>query len=129
MRSRSAMGSEDNCEISLVRVPVRRSQTVRRFGALLAGSAVMHEVFDVLGRFARTDVTVTLLGETGTGKDVLAHTLHSLSACADGPFVVFDCGAVAASLAESELLGHERGSFTGALGTHAGAFERAHGGT
>jgi transcriptional regulator with PAS, ATPase and Fis domain len=89
----------------------------------------MHEVFEMLARFARTEVTVTLLGETGTGKDVLAHTMHELSACADGPFVIFDCGAIAASLAESELLGHEKGSFTGALGAHAGAFERANGGT
>jgi transcriptional regulator with PAS, ATPase and Fis domain len=89
----------------------------------------MHEVFDVLERFARTEVTVTLCGETGVGKDVLAHALHERSARADGPMVVFDCGAVAANLAESELLGHERGAFTGAVTAHAGAFERAHGGT
>jgi two-component system response regulator FlrC len=89
----------------------------------------MHEVFDVLGRFAPTDVTVTLIGETGTGKDVLAHALHAQSSRASGPFVVFDCGSVAANLAESELLGHERGSFTGAINAHLGAFERAHGGT
>jgi transcriptional regulator with PAS, ATPase and Fis domain len=89
----------------------------------------MHEVFDVLERFARTDVNVSFVGETGAGKDVLAHALHELSPRAHGPFIVFDCGAVAANLAESELLGHERGSFTGAVTAHAGAFERAHGGT
>jgi transcriptional regulator with PAS, ATPase and Fis domain len=89
----------------------------------------MHDVFDVLGRFARTDVTVTLAGETGVGKDILAHALHEQSARSAGPLVVFDCGAVAANLAESELLGHERGAFTGAVSAHAGAFERAHGGT
>lgn len=89
----------------------------------------MHEVFDVLERFARTDVTVTFSGETGVGKDVLAHALHSQSSRAESPLVVFDCGAVAANLAESELLGHERGAFTGAITAHAGAFERAHGGT
>jgi DNA-binding NtrC family response regulator len=60
---------------------------------------------------------------------VLAHTLHRESARADSPFVVFDCGAVAANLVETELLGHERGAFTGAIAGHAGAFERAHGGT
>jgi DNA-binding NtrC family response regulator len=89
----------------------------------------MHDVFEVLGRLARTEVTITLMGETGSGKDVLAHAIHGQSARASEPFVVFDCGAVAANLAESELLGHEKGSFTGAVATHAGAFERAHGGT
>jgi two-component system response regulator AtoC len=89
----------------------------------------MHDVFDVLARFAPTDVSVTLIGETGSGKDLLAQALHENSARASGPFVVFDCGAVAPNLAESELLGHERGAFTGAVSSHAGAFERAHGGT
>jgi two-component system, NtrC family, response regulator GlrR len=101
----------------------------RRFGRLVARSAPMHALFDMLERFARTDVTVTLVGETGSGKDLVAHALHDCSARAAGPMVVFDCGSVAANLAESELLGHERGAFTGAVSTHAGAFERAHGGT
>jgi transcriptional regulator with PAS, ATPase and Fis domain len=78
---------------------------------------------------AVTDVTLTLVGETGTGKDVLANTVHSLSPRRAGPFLVFDCGAVAPNLAESELFGHERGSFTGAVSGRAGAFELAHGGT
>lgn len=89
----------------------------------------MGEAFELLRRFASTDVTLTLLGETGTGKDVLAHALHEQSSRVAGPFVVFDCGSVAANLAESELFGHERGSFTGAIATHVGAFERADGGT
>ena len=105
------------------------SREVRRFGKLAATSPGMHEVFDVLARLAATEVTITVVGETGTGKDVLAHTIHDHSARASGPFVVFDCGAVAANLAESELLGHERGAFTGAVNAYAGAFERAHGGT
>jgi len=99
------------------------------FGKFLTRSSAMGEAFELLRRFASTDVTLTLLGETGTGKDVLAHALHEQSARAAGPFVVFDCGSVAANLAESELFGHERGSFTGAIGTHFGAFERADGGT
>jgi DNA-binding NtrC family response regulator len=103
--------------------------TTRRFGKLVARSAAMHQVFDLLGRLAPTDVTVTLIGETGTGKDVLAHVLHEHSARSKGELVVFDCGAVPGNLAESELFGHERGAFTGALAAHAGAFERAHGGT
>jgi DNA-binding NtrC family response regulator len=102
---------------------------IRRFGKIVSGSEAMHDVFDVLQRFAATDVSVTLIGETGTGKDVLARALHMQSARAGGPFVVFDCGSVAANLAESELLGHERGAFTGAIAAHAGAFERANGGT
>jgi DNA-binding NtrC family response regulator len=100
-----------------------------KFGRLTARSAPMHEVFDVLHRVAQADVTVWFVGETGSGKDVLAHVLHEESSRSQGPFVVFDCGAVAANLAESELLGHERGAFTGAVSVHAGAFERAHGGT
>jgi two-component system response regulator FlrC len=107
----------------------RTNRSVRRFGRAVAGSAAMHEVFDAIGRLAPTEVTVTLIGETGTGKDVLAHAIHRASPRADRPFVVFDCGAVAQNLAESELLGHERGAFTGAMNSYAGAFERAHGGT
>ena len=84
----------------------------------------MFEVFELLERFAPTEVTVTFLGETGTGKDVLAHILHAKSLRADGPFAVFDCASVAPNLAESELFGHERGAFTGAMATHVGAFER-----
>jgi DNA-binding NtrC family response regulator len=90
---------------------------------------VMHEVFVLISRLAPTDLTVTLIGETGTGKDVFAHRVHERSRRAAGPFVVFDCGAVPPNLIESELFGHERGSFTGAHAEHAGAFERAEGGT
>jgi transcriptional regulator with PAS, ATPase and Fis domain len=89
----------------------------------------MRATFDLVRRFAPNEVTVTLMGETGTGKDVIAHALHEQSVRAQGPFVVFDCGAIAASLAESELLGHERGAFTGAVSSHVGAFERAQGGS
>ena len=109
--------------------PTSGQVAVRRFGQVVARSAIMHDLFDSLERFARTDVTVTMVGETGSGKDVLAHALHEQSLRASGPIVVFDCGSVAASLAESELLGHERGAFTGAVTSHAGAFERANGGT
>lgn len=108
----------------------RQRPSVRRFGKkLITCTQSMHVVFDMLDRLADTTVTVTLLGETGTGKDVLAHAMHDRSDRCDGPFVVFDCGAVAATLAESELLGHERGAFTGAVSAHVGAFERAHRGT
>jgi DNA-binding NtrC family response regulator len=92
-------------------------------------SPAMRQVMELVQPLARADVSITLIGETGTGKDVLARIVHQLSPRASGPFVVFDCGAVAQNLAESELLGHERGAFTGALAAHAGAFERADGGT
>lgn len=101
----------------------------RRLGDLVALSPTMQAVLALLGKLAPTEVTLTLVGETGTGKDVLATAIHASSGQASGPFVVFDCGAVSPNLAESELFGHERGSFTGALATHAGAFERANGGT
>jgi DNA-binding NtrC family response regulator len=102
---------------------------VDTFGRAAAASPAMAEVFEVLRRLARTDVTLTLIGETGTGKDVTAHAVHEASSRARGPFVVFDCGAVPANLVESELFGHERGAFTGAHAEHEGAFERARGGT
>jgi DNA-binding NtrC family response regulator len=111
------------------RVPKLAPAPARRFGKLSARSRSMHDVFAMLTRLAPSEVSVALLGETGVGKEVLAHTLHQQSARRAGPFVVLDCGSVPANLAESELLGHERGAFTGAVAAHAGAFERAHGGT
>jgi DNA-binding NtrC family response regulator len=89
----------------------------------------MQQVLAALSRLAQTELTITIVGETGTGKDVIAQAIHQHSPRRSGPFVVFDCGAVAANLAESELFGHERGAFTGAMLTYSGAFERANGGT
>lgn len=100
--------------------PLRRTAAV---------SGMMQQSLEMLERLAQAEVTVTLMGETGTGKDVLARHVHQRSRRARGPYVVFDCGSVAANLAESELLGHERGAFTGATSAHTGAFERANGGT
>ncbi len=102
---------------------------VRTFGRLSSRSRAMHETFAQLGRFAARDLPVLLLGETGVGKEVLARTIHEQSPRARRPFVVFDCSSVAPHLAESELLGHERGAFTGAACKHPGAFERAQSGT
>jgi len=80
-------------------------------------------------RIAPTDATVLIEGETGTGKDMIARTLHQLSPRSDKPFIVVDCGAVAGTLIESELFGHEKGAFTGAVAARQGAFELASGGT
>ncbi|MEM1025059.1 MAG: sigma 54-interacting transcriptional regulator [Myxococcota bacterium] len=100
-----------------------------RFGQARGKSLVMREIFGVLEAIASTEATVLLLGETGTGKDVLARAIHQASARSEGPIVTVDCGAIAPTLVESELFGHERGAFTGAEERSAGAFERAHGGT
>ncbi len=101
----------------------------RSFGGAIAESAGMRHVFELLDKAAKNDVTVLLEGESGTGKDVLALALHQESGRREGPFVVVDCGAISENLVESELFGHEKGAFTGALATRAGAFEQADGGT
>lgn len=98
-------------------------------GEMVGRSIVMREIFGLIERIAPTEATVLIEGETGTGKDVLARTIHAQSLRKDGPFVVVDCGAVASTLIESELFGHEKGAFTGATNSRQGAFEMANGGT
>jgi transcriptional regulator with PAS, ATPase and Fis domain len=100
-----------------------------QFGGALGRSPSMRRVFGLLERIAPTDLTITILGETGTGKDVLARAVHDASPRSGGPFAVFDCGAVAPTLIESQLFGHQKGAFTGAVENRQGAFERANGGT
>ena len=92
-------------------------------------SSAMRAVFSRVERVAKTDATVLIHGETGTGKEVIAWSIYEASKRKDQPFVVVDCGAVARTLIESELFGHEKGAFTGADKRRIGAFERAHGGT
>jgi transcriptional regulator with GAF, ATPase, and Fis domain len=89
----------------------------------------MRRLYPLCDRLARSELTIIIEGETGTGKEVLAESIHRLSARSSGPFVVFDCTAVPASLVEAELFGYERGAFTGAQGTRRGLFEQASGGT
>jgi DNA-binding NtrC family response regulator len=98
-------------------------------GLLLGSSPVMRTLYDMLERVAPTDAAVFLIGESGTGKDLAAQTLHLLSRRAKAPFLPLNCGAVSPTLIESELFGHEQGSFTGAERRHRGYFERAHQGT
>ncbi|MEY4577509.1 MAG: hypothetical protein RL701_2212 [Pseudomonadota bacterium] len=107
----------------------RERDTADRFGDVLGSSRKMRELFAELARLADTSLSVLIEGETGTGKDVVAESLHRTSERADGPYIVFDCSAVAPTLIESELFGHERGAFTGAQNARAGVFEEAHGGT
>ncbi len=99
------------------------------FGGMVGRSAAMQSLFRVLERIAPTQVNVLVLGETGTGKELIARAIHDASLRSSGPFVVFDCGAVAENLVESELFGHVKGAFTGAMNARAGAFEEANGGT
>ncbi len=113
-------------EQKTARLPV---STQREFGTLIGDSVAMRTAFALLERAAASDATVLLEGETGTGKEEAARSLHQAGARAGGPFVVIDCGAIPATLIESELFGHERGAFTGAVERQAGAFESAHGGT
>ena len=89
----------------------------------------MRRLYPLAERLAKSHVAVVIEGETGTGKEVLAESMHEEGPRAAGPFVVFDCTAVAPTLVESALFGHERGSFTGATETRHGVFEEAHGGT
>jgi two-component system, NtrC family, response regulator HydG len=100
-----------------------------RFGKLLGSSLEMRRLHPLAARLAQATLPVLVEGETGTGKEVLAEALHEASPRAGGPWVVFDCTAVPPSLIESELFGHERGAFTGAVAARKGLFERAHGGT
>ncbi|HUS65671.1 MAG TPA: sigma 54-interacting transcriptional regulator [Kofleriaceae bacterium] len=99
------------------------------FGEAIGRGVAMRELFALARRAAQSTATVLILGETGTGKDLIARAIHASSARAAGPFVVFDGGAVAPTLIESELFGHVRGAFTGADAERPGVFERAHGGT
>ncbi|HSS50485.1 MAG TPA: sigma-54 dependent transcriptional regulator [Thermoanaerobaculia bacterium] len=102
---------------------------VGRLGLLLGASAPMQALYEMLNRVAPTDASVFLVGESGTGKDLAAQTLHMLSRRSKAPFLPLNCGAISPTLIESELFGHERGSFTGAARRHKGYFERAHMGT
>ena len=99
------------------------------FGPLVGSSAAMRNVFERLRKTAPTELTVLITGETGTGKELVAQAIHEASARANKPFVVVDCGAIPASLAESALFGHERGSFTGAVDKRISPFVEADGGT
>ncbi len=100
-----------------------------RCGGLIGADPKMREIYSIIEKIAPTATTIVIDGETGTGKEVVAQAIHSLSPRQRGELVVFDCGAVPPNLIESELFGHEKGSFTGAMMTRTGLFEQADGGT
>jgi DNA-binding NtrC family response regulator len=129
----------DGCVLTLGKTTIRFAREIGalrpivssrdRFGVLVGRSLAIRGVFEILERAAASDVTVLLRGETGTGKDLAAASIHQESARANGPFVVMDLAAAPGALLASELFGHERGAFTGADRERAGVFERAAGGT
>ncbi len=115
-----------------VRLPESAAATVQSEGAppdLVGESPEMARVFQTVARVARSDATVLVTGESGTGKEVIARALHWASDRRDGPFIAVNCAAIPEQLLESELFGHARGAFTGAVASRVGRFERAHRGT
>ena len=113
-------------EVQTLRGALRR---LGRFGRMVGSSPQIQVLFDAMAKVAPTDATVLIIGDTGTGKEVVAQTLHEMSPRSDKPFLAVNCGAISPQLIESELFGHEKGSFTGADRQHRGVFERADGGT
>jgi transcriptional regulator with GAF, ATPase, and Fis domain len=101
----------------------------KRFGEIIGACPSMIEVFRKLQKVATTDISVLITGETGTGKELIAREIHRRSNRANGPFVVINCGAIPENLIESELFGHVRGAFTGAVASRAGKFQAANGGS
>jgi DNA-binding NtrC family response regulator len=113
-------------EVTLLR---RRLKEVWGFGKLVGKSKAMQEVYRLIDLAAPTVAPVLIMGESGTGKELVARGLHDLSSRSKGPFVAVNCSAIPETLLESEIFGHEKGAFTGALERRAGCFELAHGGT
>jgi two-component system, NtrC family, response regulator GlrR len=116
-------------KVSMIEADLGKPAEQAVFGAAIGASRAMKQLFGILDKVSPSDSTVLLLGETGTGKEVMAKAIHAKSKRGARPFVVVDCGSVAPTLIESELFGHVRGSFTGAISDRNGAFLEAGGGT
>jgi transcriptional regulator with GAF, ATPase, and Fis domain len=110
-------------------VALKEAVSTKQYGELVGAGASMREVYRRIDKVAGTDVSVLVTGETGTGKEIVAREIHRRSPRAPGPFVAVNCGAIPEPLLESELFGHVKGAFTGAIATRLGRFQAAHGGT
>jgi DNA-binding NtrC family response regulator len=113
-------------EVRRLRGEVERA---RGLGEVIGESALMRQLLAMIERVAASDATVLIVGESGTGKELLARTIHRIGPRSEGPFVAFDCSALAPTLLEAELFGHEKGAFTGANRARRGLFREAQGGT
>ncbi|HOX47154.1 MAG TPA: sigma 54-interacting transcriptional regulator [Myxococcota bacterium] len=116
-------------ELRLDNQDLRTQLAGMRFGEILGACQAMRSVFSRIEKVAPTDISVLISGETGTGKELVARRIHALSPRAKGPFVTINCGAIPENLLESELFGHVKGAFTGAVATRQGKFQAADGGT
>jgi two-component system, NtrC family, response regulator HydG len=124
--SRVARPPELSAEVKDLRSELR---SLGHYGRLVGASSAMQRLYDQVSRVAPTNATVFITGESGTGKEMVAQTIHEVSRRRLRPFLAVNCGAISPQIIESELFGHEKGSFTGANRQHRGYFERAHGGT
>jgi DNA-binding NtrC family response regulator len=118
-----------DAELLLESAAPERGGAASAFEGMVSGEPAMRQVFELIERVAPSAAPVTILGETGTGKELVARALHRLSGRRDGAFIPVNCSAIAETLIESELFGHEKGAFSGAERLRKGAFEEAHGGT
>lgn len=119
----------NNNEKNLLLLPPPTIQDKSEFFEMVGVSDKMRQVFKKVAMYAPSDAPILITGETGAGKEGIASSIHKLSRRANGPFITMNCSAITDSLFESELFGHEKGSFTGAIKSHKGRFERANGGT
>lgn len=110
-------------------VPKVLATSKQNFHGILSRSPTMHDVFQIIQNAAETEATVLVRGESGSGKELVAKAIHTLSARRNAPFLAINCAALSSNLLESELFGHVRGAFTGAIKDHSGLFQRANGGT
>jgi two-component system, NtrC family, response regulator AtoC len=116
-------------EVRLLRTQITGGNLISEEVQLIGRSSRMQEIFKLIGRISTTDATVLIQGESGTGKELVADALQKHSSRKNNPYIKINCGALSESLLESEIFGHEKGSFTGAIGQKLGCFELANGGT